>query len=157
MENKSLDTIQKEAREWTERNFPNQPWIHPLIGMIEEVGELADCVLVSLSKEEYVTYAQVLHIASELGQLAHRVLKEEQKIRNGEKPVTHHFERFHEMKNIPPEQLRELERDALGDIDIFKLNFCSARGHSASDILNETWEEVKKRDWVRFPKDGLTE
>ena len=39
-----LRQVQKEAAEWTRYNFPNQPPMHPWIGVIEEIGELADCV-----------------------------------------------------------------------------------------------------------------
>ena len=36
-----LKKLQKENKEWTEYNFPNkEPW-HPLLGVVEEVGELA--------------------------------------------------------------------------------------------------------------------
>jgi NTP pyrophosphatase (non-canonical NTP hydrolase) len=37
----SLETFQREVGEWTEKNFCPHPPHHPLLGIIEEVGELA--------------------------------------------------------------------------------------------------------------------
>lgn len=37
-----LDAMQAEAKEWTKRNFPNQPSYHPLLGMVEELGEFCE-------------------------------------------------------------------------------------------------------------------
>jgi NTP pyrophosphatase (non-canonical NTP hydrolase) len=37
----NLDTLQKEVTEWANRNFPNTPPYRPLLGLVEEVGELS--------------------------------------------------------------------------------------------------------------------
>lgn len=37
----TLAQLQVEVREWTDRNFPNAPPHYPLLGIMEEVGELA--------------------------------------------------------------------------------------------------------------------
>lgn len=72
----------------------------------------------------------------ELGELSHAVLKRKQKIRLNED---------HEAK----------EKDAIGDLMIYLLDYCSRRGFSASEILRNTWENVvKKRDWVGDPVAG---
>lgn len=47
--------------------------------------------------------------------------------------------------------------DAVGDIAIFLINFCNRKGWSFGRILADTWEIVSKRDFVKFPKNGLTE
>ena len=45
-----LNKLQKENKEWTAYNFPNKkPW-HPLLGVVEEVGELAHAHLKSVQK-----------------------------------------------------------------------------------------------------------
>jgi len=36
----TLDQLQKEVGEWSRRNFPNNKPHHPLLGIIEEIGEL---------------------------------------------------------------------------------------------------------------------
>jgi len=37
----NLDDLQKEVKEWSSRNFPNNKPHHPLLGVQEEVGELS--------------------------------------------------------------------------------------------------------------------
>lgn len=77
----------------------------------------------------------LLGMVEELGELTHAVLKQKQQIRTEEN---------HEEK----------EKDAIGDLMIFLLDYCSRRGFSASEILKNTWEEVKRRDWVGDPVEG---
>lgn len=78
-------------------------------------------------------------VTEELGELAHAHLKYIQGIR-GE-----------------PEQLIAEAKDAVGDILIFMMDYCTARGWDMEDVLMETWDTVKTRDWKKFPKNGRTE
>lgn len=45
LRNLSLCTMQEEVREWAQRNFPNEVEHHLVMGMTEELGELAHAVL----------------------------------------------------------------------------------------------------------------
>ena len=94
-----LDALQLDIDEWVKKNFATHPLHHPLLGLVEEVGELS-----------------------------HAVLKREQKIRLNE---NHDAE----------------IRDAVGDILIYLIDFCNAEAISISNCLQETWGNVKKRDW----------
>lgn len=78
---------------------------------------------------------QFIGVVEEVGELAHAILKSLQGIRGDE----------HEAE----------ARDAVGDIMIFLLNFCSANGWDLEDILVETWDEVKERDWIQYPEAGI--
>ena len=40
-------------------------------------------------------------------------------------------------------------RDAVADILIFLCGFCSTQGIDLQEQVNETWEEVKKRDYKK--------
>lgn len=40
-----LDVVQREQKEWSNRNFGPHPAWHPLLGVQEEVGELAHAYL----------------------------------------------------------------------------------------------------------------
>lgn len=73
-------------------------------------------------------------MVEELGELSHARLKTGQK----------YDEREGEAK----------ERDALGDLLIYALAYASHRGWSLQRVLDETWAEVRKRDFRKFPKDG---
>jgi len=102
-----LEKIQSEHRRWTENNFGDQPYWHPLLGVVEEVGELA-----------------------------HAELKGEQGIRD----CAHRD---------------ELACDAVGDIMIYLIGYCTTKGFNIEKILTETWSEtVKKRNWKKNKEDG---
>lgn len=82
---------------------------------------------------------QFLGVVEEVGELAHAILKREQGIRG-----------------TPEEHLRA-EKDAVGDIGIFLMNFATSRGLSFEQVLRNIWADVKRRDFRKFPKNGLTE
>ena len=77
---------------------------------------------------------QFLGVVEEVGELAHSILKLDQGIR-GDSHVAE-------------------AKDAVGDIAIFLLNFCNKQGWNFEEILNETWSEVRGRDWIAFPEAG---
>jgi len=85
---------------------------------------------------DQTTWQMLLGIVEEVGELSHAHLKESQHIRTTED---------HEEK----------AKDAVGDILIFLLGYCSLRGFDVEKILKETWDEVKKRDWKKHPEKGL--
>lgn len=76
-------------------------------------------------------------IVEELGELAHARLKTQQGIR---------VEEDHE----------KAEKDALGDMLIYMLHYSGLRQFDLEEILEGTWQEVSKRDWVKFPANGLS-
>jgi len=78
---------------------------------------------------------QFLGVVEEVGELAHAILKLQQGIR-GDKHVAE-------------------ARDAVGDIMIFLMNFCSENGWDLREILIDTWDEVKSRDWMKYPERGM--
>lgn len=77
----------------------------------------------------------VLGMIEELGELSHSLLKSKQGIRSNED---------HE----------ELMKDAVGDIVMFMMDFCSRMGWSLSEIIEEVFEEVIERDWKNNPETG---
>lgn len=78
-------------------------------------------------------------ITEELGELAHAHLKLKQGIRG------------------TPEALEAKAKDAVGDILIYMMDYCSCKGWDMQTVLEETWDEVKQRDWKKFPTNGRTE
>lgn len=75
-------------------------------------------------------------ITEETGELAHSLLKMFQGIRGSYDE--------HE-KNA---------KDAVGDITIFILKLCSIFGWDYQDIIKETWDEVKQRDFNKDKQNG---
>ena len=96
-DNESMREIQQQHHKWHDHNFPTSTAEDMLIGVVEEVGELA-----------------------------HANLKSRQ----------------------VGENLEADERDAIGDIIIFLIGYCNKRNFSVMDIIRQTWDEVKQRDYV---------
>lgn len=82
-------------------------------------------------------------MVEELGELSHALLKEEQGIR----------EFSSQYKGPAP--LSDGE-DAIADLFIFMLDLCNKKGWDMNRIIARGWREVQKRDWRRFPLDGVT-
>lgn len=105
--NDTLRRLQEEQRIWVAHNFgSDRPSWHPLLGAVEELGELA-----------------------------HAHLKEEQGIRSSE-------------------GLEDAAKDAVADCIIYLSDYCSARGFDLDEIVSDTWDEVKQRDWKKNPDDA---
>ena len=75
-----FDRLQAEQAEWSARNFGAQPSWHMVLGLIEEVGELAHAQLSCDPPLEAETRAALL-LAMYVGRFAHATLKRAQKIR----------------------------------------------------------------------------
>lgn len=169
----------KEAVPWFERNFgevtptvPGKKYQHqPLLGIIEELGELykalADYdgsdtagiedaigdVLVyetdycrimgrgietmnpAIAKSDFGPYA-VLDL---IGQLCHSHLKMEQGIRGTKEE---HLDSIYETLDL---------------INTVLHNICWDYGLDFDQCLADTWAHVGKRDWKKFPKNGVSE
>jgi len=81
----------------------------------------------------------LLGVAEEAGELAHAHLKRAQGIR--------HDAADYEAK----------AKDAIGDIIIYLMDYCSTEGWDLEQVVQATWNTVKYRDWKKFPKNGMTE
>jgi len=114
-EARSLKEIQKEVASWSETNFGQQ------------VSQVTGFPLGSL--------APLLGIMEELGELCHCVLKHHQGIRGYDDPSKYEPERD----------------DALADILVYLCDFASREGVNLLHVLNETWEQVAKRNWKKNP------
>lgn len=77
----------------------------------------------------------ILGIMEELGELCHAHGKRESKTRVNEDHT----------ENI---------KDAIGDIFIFLMSYATSQGLDLEDIIVNTWNEVRQRDWRRYPENG---
>lgn len=80
-------------------------------------------------------YQRLLGAVEEIGELAHAHLKQEQNIRVGED---------HEAG----------AKDAIGDVVIYLLDYCEIRGWNFEQIVEQTWDVVKLRDWINDSSSG---
>ena len=79
---------------------------------------------------------QLLGVIEECGELCHYELKKAENIRNVS---------------------REDAIDAVGDIVIFLMNYCTASGLLFEHCIATAWAEVHKRNWILYPLNGRTE
>ncbi len=90
----------------------------------------------------------ILHLQSAIGQVAHAHLKKEQGIRIGE---DHNGKIRQGLENIVALLKYLIE-------DFFEVYIEGIRnGVILADVVWDTWQEVKKRDWIAYPKNGLSE
>lgn len=82
-----------------------------------------------------------LGMVEEVGELAHVILKHEQLIRGYENR----------------EFAQQKAADCIGDLIIFSDGFCRGYGLSMPQVVSETWADVRRRDWIKYPLNGLTE
>jgi NTP pyrophosphatase (non-canonical NTP hydrolase) len=90
----------------------------------------------SFPPEHRTAVLQALGVSEESGELAHATLKREQGIRGTD------------------EEHAAAERDAVGDIVIYLAGFCSSRGYSLQQCVEDAWQGVCKRDWSKYKEDG---
>lgn len=102
-----IKQLQAEHKEWEEKNFGKQPPTTGFMGMVEEIGELA-----------------------------HAMLKSQQKIRMNEN---------HSAKII----------DAVGDIFVYMMGFCNASDLDLETVIMNVWSKVKLRNWKINPETGI--
>lgn len=105
-----IKELQTKVRAWELYNFGKQKPYRPLLGIVEELGELS-----------------------------HAHLKAEQNIRQD---------------RIDP-KLKKM--DALGDMFIYMLNYATHQDIDLDTAIEGAWENIKYRDWKKFPFNGRTE
>lgn len=81
-----------------------------------------------------------LGMAEEVGELCHFVLKRSQGIREG----------------VSGKEAKEGIIDSFGDSVIFGIQIMSAEGISAEEALKIVIDKVLKRDWIKYPSNGIS-
>lgn len=172
------DEIVEEQRVWAERNFPDQKPHQPVLGLVEELGELTEAYLVGDQPKvidglgDFWVYAinacrhfdanfhylraaghareqdgalifnfrsadqMLLKAMALIGRLCHGALKMEQGIRGTK------------------EEHLETISNALADLWIVLSAFASYFDLSLKGVLENTWNEVMQRDWLKNPETG---
>ena len=76
-------------------------------------------------------------VMEEAGELAHAHLKEHQGIR--------------------ADDFKAKKEDAIGDIIIFLADYCNRNRLILSRCVDRAWAEASQRDWVKYPKNGISQ
>lgn len=158
---------------WSEKNFVDRNPDHPLLGVIEEVGELCEATATDPSTPP--ACALVLELMIQLGRLAHINLKKAQKIRKASVSFDRECDTIDRLSDtwdayqnlagyrpmfgeLDPEEYERSEAkrdDAVGDVLIYLLDFCSRHGIDMEKTLEETLTTVLARDWTKNKLTGV--
>lgn len=171
--------FQAEQKEWTERNFGVGPADHPLLGIIEELGELSHAVLKAaqgirgnVTKHEEAAKDAVGDLVIYLADYATKT-----NVALGDLTAETTFEGFQQhdsfrLDGTPVELLPRIAKTlgkvaeahmandwtmisvGLGALLQEIATFCRVKGWSLDDIVTETWAEVSKRDWTKNKETG---
>lgn len=125
----NLKEFQAEHRKWAKHNFGDRATWMPYVGMAEEQGEMNEALL-------NLAVASIGSI--KIGNVMHWLLKSNQNIRGTKEELEAHV------------------KDAIADQLVFLADVCNGKGWDLEELLEETWNEVKKRDWKLYPLNGLT-
>lgn len=167
-----IDSIKEEIRVWAERNFPTTKPEHCLLGIREEVGELCHAILKEyqgIRKEDFVAAKKdaIGDITVYFLDFLNRSQLELPKVGTQTIiPVNTFGDTMIETIDtlyIAASVFTTFKGD-MDDLEILITDFilslynlCDFLGYDLIEILNTTWNEVKKRDWITYPKNGLTE
>ena len=123
-----LGVLQTRQAVWALRNFGgnSQSWRGALMGVTEEMGELV------------TSMSRLFGIAERVGFLNHALLKQSQGIRGDSAK--------HEQE----------AKDAIADIVIYLADLCTRLGWDFPQIVGEVWEQVSRRDWKKYPGNGVS-
>lgn len=129
-----ISALQLRLHRWQENNFPGSNAIEQGLGVVEEVGELAETML-----GEIAPFLQLAGMAAKAGHIAHVLLKRKQKIRG----------------YTEDEKFRSEIADAIADITVFSMSLCTCIKVDFGALLFETVERIViKRDFVARPVTG---
>jgi len=173
--NINRDTILRELPQWLEHNFPDTTPIQQYMGIIEELGELGEKLLLleQMTNHEYYMIVAFSYFARAVHQRLKRIQKvrqinpgygeETEAINQAIQALTAYRERIRDASvEVWKPQINTRTRtkyinernNAIGDLDIFLQGFCEKSDVDREAILRDTWAEVRERDWKKFPKNG---
>lgn len=166
----TYDQFQKEHLEWSAHNWREQPpWV-PLLGIVEEVGELAssrvtDGGVASAADAVGDILVYLAHYCNDMDvsmQEAWDSRKAKNKmLRVGAFPkivaqlgrLAHaHIKQYQGIRTNEDHDATRLA--AVGDLMRFLDIYCSIHYMNMQQCMEETWTKVKQRDWVANPVDG---
>lgn len=174
--NKTLNEIQSELKVWTEYNFGKQTPDIPILGMIEELGELSHAILKEkqgirqsdflADKKDAISDLTIyaLNYLNSIDVTINRL-----PIKTNLNKDRFYFKTESHLILILNKQISKLctykinipnSRLVIDNVKIlFKYleKYCKYLDIDFLTTVNEVWEQVKLRDWKKYPKDGKTE
>ena len=171
--NKTLSQIQKELEVWTNYNFGQQDSSIPIMGMIEELGELTHATLKQIQgirKKNYLEAKKdaVADLVIYLLNYFNSKQVDISKVGN----ILYYYKASNEYEHIINinkyiSKIAFFNDTKSGRYNVSIVNscrllarlysYCKLNKFDLLNIVNETWEQVKLRDWKKYPLNGITE
>lgn len=172
----TLDRLQEEVRPWQAHNFGERPWRWPLLGLIEEIGELAEAEDLPKLVD---ALADIMVFAADLSNALNFRLAEifergdklvDEQISNGgdidpppwsqlQGRLAHHLLKSEQgIRGTHEQHVASIERllaDVMAGVHITSHSHELVEEDSIDvlEITRQTWAKVRLRDWT---KDKLT-
>lgn len=170
--NKTLQEIQSELKVWTEYNFGKQTPEISILGMIEELGELSHAILKEkqgirvsdfLADKKDAIGDLTIYALNYFNSINKTVVFETQA--NDFTSKTEHLISFIVTRQIGRLTATVYTRKGYTDTALSSCriilrwldSYSRFLGFDFTTLVNEVWEQVKLRDWKKYPKDGRTE
>ena len=171
--NKTLSEIQAELKVWTIYNFGQQESIMPIMGMIEELGELTHAHLKELQgirKSDFLAdkkdaiaditiyLLNYFNCVDKDVSLIENVINFENEGYNNDEII---LNISHKLGVLSENQM--YNKSKVVDTRYLSYILFSLKEYAENieldllTIVNETWETVKLRDWKKYPLNGRTE
>lgn len=173
----SWELLQQEGRLWTEKNFPGQQAHHPVLGLIEEIGELvqADALYNADDTRDalgdiMVYAANVCNYAldADLREIMANAQKEVNLLCRIMTPEYHSERRTLKLIGLLSHSVLKMQQNIRGSKETHQhrgaeilteimegvLIFCVQRNWSLLAITENIWEKVKQRDWSKDRNTG---
>ncbi len=159
---KPFEVIQKEKHVWQEHNFPNTPTWAPILGMVEEIGELSKAFILHDTAEMKDAIGDVIIYMADLCNFTNLNLQElwedgEANIARAD--VLHSLQMeigivaHSHLKTFQKIRLQEGHeanmKRALGRILWLLQELSEILDSNADEIALTIWQSVKQRDWQK--------
>lgn len=149
---------------WIAHNFPDTDPAETYVGVVEELGELAHA---HLKQRQSIRGSHEEHIANGKDAIGDMIVYLLGCMNEAGMPrvfSAHPFQPQDELDNDFIFRLAIAVGGLVGRKSVYDIEqviryceeYCHMRGWDYEAIVRETWAEVSKRDWIKFPGDGLT-
>lgn len=165
--NKTLNEIQSELKVWTEYNFGKQTPDIAILGMIEELGELSHAIL-----KEKQGIRQSDFLADKKDAIADLTIYALNYLNSIDGKYDRKLPKAF-LTNVEALQViscyistLDIELNTIENFtDTHNCNYiiclieglCNVNSIGFLTTVNEVWEQVKLRDWKKYPNNGITE
>lgn len=166
--NKTLQEIQNELKVWTEYNFGKQELIIPIMGMIEELGELSHAIF-----KEKQGIRQSDFLADKKDAIADLTIYALNYLNVIDKNYSENLQfanvdlikSLQNISNLISTLATDLTNEryihysslVTNTIILNILDICKTLDIDFLTTVNEVWKQVKLRDWKKYPKNGISE